>query len=424
MPTLFTAPLETLTPGDVQALMGWPESLTAEFKREVPGREGRPDAWTTGGKIEDYGRTRLFKEIVALANAAGGHLVIGVDEDSTASPPTASAITPVPRCAELAERLIQMAQSIDPPIPLLIARGITTDGEAGVVVVRVPASRSAPHRSTDREVYVRRGTASVPVSMREVREMVISAERRDNAYDQQFHTAAVEFRDWLETPFANELTSNKSIAGFRITAVPASSALSLPRLFGRFDHNRFREQFFLTKDEGHPFRVDALRVPQLFRPIIRGVHSVYEYNCNPAYLEVLESGFVTFGWRTGPRSLQSPCQIHLIRILPHILNILHVVNGLRSEGGVPEHEYGIEVELHVAHHGSMLLGLWGVGYDDDLETLSGSELPVIFPRLSYGPVSDTDAVISTFATDFSDAGGSRRKSGIMLRSVHPGTSFR
>ena len=149
MPALLTAPLETLTAADVQSLMDWPESMTVEFKREIPGQNGQLDPWVAGGKVAAYGRDKLFKEIVALANMTGGHLVIGVDEDK-GSPPAAVGITPVPRCADLAERLIQMAQSIDPPIPNLLTWGIPIDGDAGVVVVRVPASRSAPHRSSDR----------------------------------------------------------------------------------------------------------------------------------------------------------------------------------------------------------------------------------------------------------------------------------
>ena len=92
----------------------------------------------------------MFKEIVALANTAGGHLIIGVDEDN-GSPPTATSIAPLPRCTEMAERLLQAAQSIGPPIPFLVAIGIPTADSAGVVVIRVPASRMMPHRSTDKE---------------------------------------------------------------------------------------------------------------------------------------------------------------------------------------------------------------------------------------------------------------------------------
>ena len=81
MPALLTPPLETLTTADVQSLMDWPGSMTVEFKREIPGQNGQPDPWVAGGKAVDYGRDKLFKEIVALANTAGGHLIVGVDED-------------------------------------------------------------------------------------------------------------------------------------------------------------------------------------------------------------------------------------------------------------------------------------------------------------------------------------------------------
>ena len=115
-------------------------------------------AWTTGGNVEQLGKARLFKEVVALANTSGGHLILGIAETKD-KPPAADKVTPVSHCLELAERLERAAQSIDPPIPLLGVRGVPTEPDgAGVVVFRVPQSRSAPHRSVDKECYTRRGT--------------------------------------------------------------------------------------------------------------------------------------------------------------------------------------------------------------------------------------------------------------------------
>jgi hypothetical protein len=62
----------------VEAIIGWPESLLVEYKENVPARDGRNDAWTAGGNVEQYAKDKLFKEHVALANTAGGHLVVGI----------------------------------------------------------------------------------------------------------------------------------------------------------------------------------------------------------------------------------------------------------------------------------------------------------------------------------------------------------
>jgi predicted HTH transcriptional regulator len=149
MIALFTKSIELLTAEDVTGVVGWPESLTVEFKEALPARDGRNDAWLGGGAVEQYARDKLFKEVVAFANTSGGHLLLGVAETKDA-PPAAAALTPVPRCIDLAERLSRVAQVIDPPIPLLLVRGIPVQDDAGVVVFRVPASRAAPHRGPDK----------------------------------------------------------------------------------------------------------------------------------------------------------------------------------------------------------------------------------------------------------------------------------
>jgi len=197
MPDLFTKPIEEITDVDVSGLLGWPESLTVEFKEALSGKDGRPDSWTRDSNdVEPYARNKLFKEVVAFANTSGGHLILGVAE-TKAAPPMANLTTPVPRCVDLAERLARAAQAIDPPIPLLLVQGVPTDGGAGVVVFRVPVSRAAPHRALDKECYARRGTSSVPISMREIQDMTLAAGRREERTDARFALAVRQFAEAL-----------------------------------------------------------------------------------------------------------------------------------------------------------------------------------------------------------------------------------
>src|ERR1700682_4128451 len=138
MPSVFEKPIETMTTADAEAMLGWPENENIEFNEALPGDKGAPDPWLTGGEVTKYAKKEIFKEIVALANTAGGHFILGVEE-SDEEPHVAKSIKPIPRCADLAVRLKRSAySSIDPPIPGLNSRGIETrDNGSGIVVFRV-----------------------------------------------------------------------------------------------------------------------------------------------------------------------------------------------------------------------------------------------------------------------------------------------
>ncbi|MGH6846320.1 MAG: AlbA family DNA-binding domain-containing protein [Methylocella sp.] len=148
-PTLFTKPFDGLDSGDVSALLGWPESGQVEFKKDIPERNGKLDPWHEGKGFAEFGRNKLFKEIVAFANTLGGHLVLGI-EDTKSTPPTAKVVHSIPRCHDLAERLSRSAQAIDPPISGLLVRGIelAPDG-SGVVVFRWIWCRCFPNTRID-----------------------------------------------------------------------------------------------------------------------------------------------------------------------------------------------------------------------------------------------------------------------------------
>ncbi len=176
-------PLDQITSTDLEGLIGWPETTTLEFKQTIPTNGKQSDKWMEGGDYASYGRDKLFKEIVAFANTVGGNSVLGIEEERGKKPAKARAITPIPRCIDLSERLRRAASSsIDPQIPLLMIRGIETQPDgSGVVVFRVPASRLTPHRAPDKECYIRRQDNSEPMSMREIKEMTLASNIRHQA---------------------------------------------------------------------------------------------------------------------------------------------------------------------------------------------------------------------------------------------------
>lgn len=114
----------------------------------------------------------LGRDLAMFAND-GGALIIGVAE------PTAGRFerSPVP-LAGLTERIAQVAsRRLDPPLNVDISTIRSTDPDRGYVVVRVPASASAPHMTDDR-YWGRIGSTRSPLSDAQVRAVI---ERRQAA---------------------------------------------------------------------------------------------------------------------------------------------------------------------------------------------------------------------------------------------------
>ena len=396
-PSLLLKPLDLVTAEDVNSMIGWPETLTVEYKEVLPGRDGRDDAWLGGGRVEGYARDKLFKEIVALANTAGGHVFLGIKETDE-PPPTAASIKPIPRCVDLAERLARMAQSIDPPIPLLLVRGVPIDGEAGVVVFHIPPSRSAPHRSTDKDCYVRRGTESVPMAMRDIREMIHAGDRREGQVDALFERAHGQFAKWMTTLIEDGLQAT----GFRITAVPVGAPLELGRLYGRGDLVPSQRNYTLLSG-GRQHQANLPRMQARARPLVRGVRWTYDDEGVPTYLDLRSDGTVDLGFRLGPRNNRRLLAISWVA--GYLIHVLHTINRLRTAAGAPDTEYAVEVELDAFGAGEPIaLFGWGNQMSDNLIG-QGLQLPLTLPRLSFGPISELNQALSIVLTDIYDAAG-------------------
>lgn len=107
----FSRPLDSLSKADLLRLVEeeHPEGEALELKESLPGRGG-PEAWLQGdGAITDGARNGLLAEVIAFANTHGGHVVLGIKE-SEDHPKRAAALKPLPRCAQLADRIRLQAQ--------------------------------------------------------------------------------------------------------------------------------------------------------------------------------------------------------------------------------------------------------------------------------------------------------------------------
>jgi Putative DNA-binding domain len=139
-----------------------------DFKRALP------VAWDSSAKHE------LLADVTAFANAGGGDLIFGVDENQDAE---ASAIVPQvvgsvdTESLRLQDFLLSLAEPRLPGVEVHavpVAVGLTS---GYVLVIRVPQSWNGPHRvKTNQHFYVRDGLRKRQLDIPEVRALFLRSE--------------------------------------------------------------------------------------------------------------------------------------------------------------------------------------------------------------------------------------------------------
>lgn len=394
VPALFSMSLAgPIDAAALDELIGWPESSQVEFKREIPGSGSAPDPWAGGGDYSPAGRDKIFKEVIALANTSGGHLFLGIAENKQ-KPPAGDAIAPIRDCHDLAERLSKAAQGIDPVIPGLQIVPIETDPSgAGVIVFRVPASRAAPHRGLNKEAYIRRGTESVPMSMREIHDLVLAGATREGQMELSFEKAALRFQEFMTRLYDG--SNGQVVPGFRVTAVP-TMPLSLPRLYGNKGVSAPTGPFQVLVGS----RSDRAHTETLGRPraILRGVEYSTDYSDGAVRLRLFQDGSIESEFCPGQKD-----RLYSAWIIANVIRAAQSAQSLRELGGMPDLEYLFETEISALPVGAptSLYG-WNHSLGQDISELP---LPVILPRVSFGPVGELDSLITQINTDLTDAAG-------------------
>ncbi|MEZ2407333.1 helix-turn-helix domain-containing protein [Bosea sp. RCC_152_1] len=199
------APLDEVSWEIIEAFAasGAAEDAMLEFKGLLPEKNGKEHPWYSGrDQITDFTRDELAAEVVALANAYGGRLIIGIAETRD-RPRKATGTVPLPRCGRFAEQFEQALRSlIDPPIGGLQVRAIIDPGteDAGAVVIAVPASDLAPHGiGRPPAAYVRRGTSCEPMTMRDLQSVFWDARTKQQRIDAIRDKGRKRLRDLQET---------------------------------------------------------------------------------------------------------------------------------------------------------------------------------------------------------------------------------
>jgi schlafen family protein len=239
---ILREPLDSISANDIAHLCTdeVSEGTEIELKADLPfkgGKGGPPqDPWHTGGSFGEFARNQIAEEIVAFANTLGGVVCVGINETQD-HPKRAATPNPLPRVHELARRLRQAVYDvIDPPLPILEARGIELNSKGeGVVLIRTPPSRRRPHRhAVNKEVFIRRADESAKVSMREIHELTMQAVSEATRIEATIEGRRQQFRGELEEWLHQERTATQEFwgVGLHLFALP-TVPLDLGRVVGR-----------------------------------------------------------------------------------------------------------------------------------------------------------------------------------------------
>jgi hypothetical protein len=413
---MLSKAFDQITPDDIADLCargGAYESVALEFKRELPGRNGRPDPWIDGRDFTSYARDRLFREVVAFANAQGGTLVLGVEETED-QPPRAQRIVAIPRVHDLAARLEEAARAcIEPPLSSLLVRGIVTDGaDGGVVIFRTVVSPFGPHRvAGDGHAFIRRGASSVTMTMREIQDLTLDLARGADRLDEVFRRRASLFTHWFRSFDLSEC------GGFRITAVPIGRMPGAIRIADQPEEFRFEPHYQAQLDRSGTRYLQVPIHSSSSRPIIRGIRKYERDERFSFQLDVLDSGLVDFWLR---HRVDEHLHLDIGWILGAYLAVLEILEWIRRIAAAPEWEFAIALSLEgLARHGvtptaprvlpQLTIGTMGRG------TIKIDEPPIAFPRVvSRSPVDDEE-IINLVLRDLLNASGSQSSQRISLR---------
>jgi len=376
---MFTKSIDELTQADIQALVdrSYREGDHLEFKQELAAVS--PDSSRTAGKkARRDGLAGLTKEVVAFANSRGGWIVVGiVDSDGCASE-----IHRIPQVQSLVQTVENsIRDSIEPRLPSFDVRAIVwPESEDGVLVVRVPKSHLSPHRSSfDKECYQRRGESSVPMSMYEIQDFTLNANRGLARIDERFAELREDFGEKLNDVFAGE-----PHAAVRVSTVPSFQQREVLDLLHRSElHPRTTE---FSTDNASDCLWEVL--DQTPAPIVRGAEFSYSV---PKHFFQAETLFCD-GAVTGIDAVDDSV-LPQDRIFALLATVATSTDRIRRAAGAPDSPFVVEVEV-VVHGNPAQITRWGTR-----QRWRDAERGQVFPRYQVASPDDFPALTDRFRRD-------------------------
>lgn len=412
MKNILSKPIATWTGTDLADLKssGMAESQFLDFKQAPSARGGHRTS--EGDWNSEDSRRELAKDVVAMANADGGILVLGAEE-SADKPPRIVDFSPFAKCHDVAKSLQQsLADIVDPFLVGLQCRGISIADDLGVVVVSVPSSIDAPHAVKQGKSrlasYVRRGDESRPMTMRDIQSMTFLSAQALNHLDETLSSRRTAF---AEMDVADQ---GSHAIGYRVTVMPIRAKFRVRDIYERQDLLRFPSQRHATEgDRKYHFgaRFDGSRA---FRPTLRGAYAEDVSGAGEACATVLEEGLVEVVFlRAFPGERRAMPSVWL---LADAWNAVSVADKIRSDAGFAGADLVVEIELTGRRFGLYstdrptyvpLLPLVAVGdsgiFQDELLVRMNSN----FPRYRLGTIDGMNELMNELVSDIYRAGGSR-----------------
>ncbi len=420
---VLSKPADQIGIRDIELLIASevPEGEQIEFKESLPAKKQTPDPWMTGkNQIGDFAKERILTEVVAFANAHSGALVLGIKESST-KPPIANKISPIPRCTDLAERLrMAFRDRVEPQLPTLEVFAVPTEGEGGVIILRVGRSRLAPHRVTKTLVCpVRRSDRCEEMTMREIQDMTLNVSRGLERLKKRLLERSKRFEeefDRLKTP--------KDAFGIRLTAMPIGEEIRLDRVFwnGNLvkEFQKPRISVIRRIEYGDEIELEGLKrihelSPSIWQPRLRATrsedgrdsdnrlirNSYQELHCDG----LIELGFVSVRSFRPSRNFgfpapDEPHSCDLRNDLPIFMfaDLAIWADHVRKQTLAPAAEYGFEVEMRI------LGGVVQITRNPNLlwYLATGTLQPdsIKFPGYSLGDPDEIPRLLALFERDF------------------------
>lgn len=198
---MFEKTFDEIEISDLRTLVefGIPEGRSIEYKRDHYGRT-------------DEARREFAADVSAMANAVGGYLLIGIEEEGGA----ASSIPGIE--AQDPDALIRAATeslraSIEPPIYGVRVRWLEIEANRGVLIIHVDRSWSAPHRVTvarDNRFFLRDENGKHPMAVAELRRAFLFASEVEERV-RRFRTERLGLLTLNEGPLGVDETSPRLI---------------------------------------------------------------------------------------------------------------------------------------------------------------------------------------------------------------------
>ena len=402
MISILSKPADQIGHADIQELIDSqvPEGDQIEFKESLPTDDGLSDRWVThGDRIGRRAKHTILEESVAFANAYSGALVLGIAE-SDSIPPVAEEIHPIPECADLAERLkLVFRDGVEPLIASLEIFSVPTNGESGVVIIRVGKSRMAPHRvEATRHCTIRRADRCERMSMREIQDLTLNLSRGSEHIRQRFAERARSFAQEFD-----RLESTGRGFGFRVTGVPVTDHIAFDQVYGVKALYRppLRISLFgslgVSRPPSDSWR-PSLRATRSEFMLTRDSNRCIEYE----YEEVHCDGLVECGMVSNQREFETAIPVRYFAITAFWSDLV------RQLVHAPWAEYALEFEVSV--RGQSLPVKLGYRYrSEDGADCNKKQYNIVgelrqsileFPTYSLAESSDLGRLVAIFERDF------------------------